>query len=155
MAIEIERKFLLRNNDWQALEHTSAYYQQAYFCNTAKVSVRIRMSNAKAWVSFKSTTLEISRFEYEYEVPLNEAKQMMDEFSEGSIISKTRYFVPVESHIWEIDVFEGDNQGLVVAEIELQHTDEDFFKPAWIGEEVSKDMRYFNSNLVTYPFKDW
>ncbi len=155
MAIEIERKFLLNNDDWTKLEHTSASYQQAYFCNTQKVSVRVRLTDYKAWMSFKSATREISRFEYEYEIPLDDAKHMLQEFSEGSVITKTRYFVPIDQHIWEIDVFEGDNQGLIVAEIELNSVDEFFVKPLWIGNEVSDDVRYFNSNLVTYPYKNW
>ncbi len=155
MAIEIERKFLILNDDWKDLEHTFKYYQQAYFCNTSKVSVRVRTTDDKAWMSFKSATVEISRFEYEYEVPLDDAKHMMAKFSTGSIISKTRYFVPIDTHIWEIDSFEGDNKGLIVAEIELKHVDEDFVKPTWVGKEVSDDVRYFNSNLVTYPYKDW
>jgi len=86
---------------------------------------------------------------------LDEANHMMDQFSEGSVISKIRHFVPIGSHIWEIDVFEGDNQGLIVAEIELLDVDEIFTKPNWVGKEVSDDIRYFNSNLVSYPYKDW
>lgn len=155
MAIEIERKFLVKNDAWKAVNHTYKQYKQAYFCNTSKVSVRIRTSDDKAWVSFKSATIDISRFEYEYVVPLKEAEHLMGEFSQGSIISKTRYFIPVGTHLWELDVFEGDNKGLIVAEIELSDENEEFIKPDWIGKEVSKDSRYFNSNLVTFPYKDW
>lgn len=155
MAIEIERKFLVCNDNWKKCKHTFKHYQQAYFCNTNKVSVRVRITDDKAWVSFKSATIDISRFEYEYVIPLEEAQHMLDEFSQGSIISKTRYFIPIGQHIWEIDVFDGDNEGLIVAEIELNHVDESYEKPDWIGDEVSQDIRYFNSNLVTLPFKDW
>jgi len=155
MAIEIERKFLIVNNEWKQLKQSSNHYHQAYFCNTSKVSVRVRVSDADAWVSFKSATVDISRFEYEYNVPLEEAQHMIDQFSQGSVISKIRYFVPIGPHIWEIDVFEGDNKGLVVAEIELSSVTETFTKPDWVGDEVSDDVRYFNSNLVTYPYKDW
>lgn len=155
MAIEIERKFLIKSDEWKQLKHSSNHYKQAYFCNTSKVSVRVRVSDDEAWMSFKSATVDISRFEYEYTVPLDEANHMMDQFSEGSVISKIRHFVPIGPHIWEIDVFEGDNQGLVVAEIELSSVDEMFSKPNWVGDEVSDDIRYFNSNLVSYPYKDW
>lgn len=155
MSIEIERKFLLKSDDWRLLKHTHKHYKQAYFCNTNKVSIRVRIADDSAWIGFKSATRDITRFEYEYQVPIAEAEHMMEQFSQGAIISKVRYFVPFEQHLWEIDVFEGDNQGLVVAEIELNNEDETFIKPCWIGEEVSQDGRYYNSNLVSFPFKDW
>jgi len=155
VAIEIERKFLLNNDDWKKLTHTFKHYKQAYFCNTAKVSVRVRVTDDAAWMSFKSSTIEISRFEYEYVVPLEDALHMIEQFSQGSVISKTRYFVPVGPHIWEIDIFDGDNDGLIVAEIELGHVDESFEIPTWVGQEVSDDVRYFNSNLVSNPYVNW
>ncbi|MBL7003511.1 MAG: CYTH domain-containing protein [Gammaproteobacteria bacterium] len=155
MSIEIERKFLLKNDDWKHEKKTQRFYQQAYFCNTLKVSVRVRISDDEAWVSFKSSTKNISRYEFEYNVPLADAQHMIEEFAQGSVISKIRYFVPIGQHIYEIDVFEGDNAGLVVAEVELSDEQEEFIKPNWLGKEVSDDVRYFNNNLVGHPYKEW
>lgn len=155
MAVEIERKFLLSNDSWKETKPHFKRFKQAYFCNTNNVSIRVRITHGKAWISFKSATREISRFEYEYPIPENEAEHMIQLFSQGAVISKTRYFIPIDQHIWEIDVFEGDNEGLCVAEIELKSENEPFSKPDWLGEEVSQDVRYFNCNLVDHPYKEW
>lgn len=155
MAIEIERKFLILNDSWKASKPHFKYYKQAYFCNTEKVSIRVRITQGKAWVSFKSATRNISRFEFEYPVPIEEAEQMMQQFSVGAMVSKTRYFLPIDKHIWEIDVFDGENEGLCVAEIELESEQEPFIKPEWLGAEVSHDERYLNCNLVDHPYSQW
>jgi len=155
MAKEIERKFLLTSDAWRDEVDTSCHYAQGYLSNSERVSIRIRTSDEKAYLNFKSATLGISRSEYEYEIPLRDADEMLASFSEGPLIEKVRYFVKRGDHTWEIDVFEGDNAGLVVAEIELQKEDEAFERPAWIGEEVSDDPRYYNVCLVTHPYREW
>lgn len=155
MGIEIERKFLVKNAAWKQLNYTKTVYKQAYFCNSNKVSIRVRTSDEKAWIGFKSVTKNISRIEYEYEIPIDEAEHLLNQFTQGSAIIKTRYCVEIAPHIWEIDVFEGDNQGLIVAEVELNSENEHVDLPPWIGEEVSDDVRYFNSNLVSHPFSNW
>ena len=155
MAKEIERKFLLLNEDWRSEVASSCHYAQGYLSSSDKVSIRIRTSGEKAYLNFKSATLGITRTEYEYEVPLADADDMLTNFCGGPLIEKVRYFVKRGDHTWEIDVFEGDNVGLVVAEIELKDENEAFDKPVWIGEEVSDDARYYNVCLVTHPFCEW
>ncbi len=155
MAKEIERKFLLVNDDWRDEVDSSCHYAQGYLSNSDKVSIRIRTSGENAYLNFKSATLGITRTEYEYEVPLADADEMLANFCDGPLIKKVRYFVKRGNHTWEIDVFEGDNAGLVVAEIELQAEDEPFTRPDWIGVEVSDDSRYYNVCLVTHPYCEW
>lgn len=155
MAKEIERKFLLTSEAWRDEVSSSCHYAQGYLASSEKSSIRIRTSGDKAHLNFKSATLGISRTEYEYEIPLSDAKEMLASFSEGPLIEKMRYFVKRGDHTWEIDVFEGDNVGLVVAEIELQDEHEAFERPAWLGDEVSDDPRYYNVCLVTHPYCDW
>ena len=155
MAKEIERKFLLKNSAWRDEVNSSCRYAQGYLSSSEQVSIRIRTSGEKAYLNFKSATLGISRTEYEYEIPLSDADDMLANFCSGPLIEKVRYFVKRGNHTWEIDVFEGDNAGLVVAEIELQDENEAFDKPAWIGEEVSDDARYYNVCLVTHPYCEW
>lgn len=155
MAIEIERKFLLVSEAWRDEVSASSHYAQGYLANSEHVSIRIRTSGEKAYLNLKGATLTISRSEYEYEIPLEDADEMLANFCDGPLIEKSRYFVKRGNHTWEIDVFEGDNAGLVVAEIELQSEDEAFERPLWIGDEVSDDPRYYNVSLVTHPFCKW
>jgi len=155
MAKEIERKFLLVNDAWRTEVSASCHYAQGYLSSSEKVSIRIRSSGEKAYLNFKSATLGISRSEYEYEIPLADADEMLASFSEGPLIEKVRYFVKRGNHTWEIDVFEGANEGLVVAEIELKDEDEAFERPAWVGDEVSDNPRYYNVCLVTHPYCEW
>jgi len=155
MAKEIERKFLISSDAWRDEVGASCRYAQGYLSSSEKVSIRIRSSGERAFLNFKSATLGISRTEYEYEVPLADADDMLANFCDGPLIEKVRYFVKRGEHIWEIDVFEGDNAGLVVAEIELKSEDEAFERPHWIGAEVSDDPRYYNVCLVTHPYSEW
>lgn len=155
MAKEIERKFLLMSDAWRDEVASSCRYVQGYLSSSEKASIRIRTSGEKAYLNFKSATLGISRSEYEYEIPLADAEEMLASFSEGPLIEKVRYFVKRGNHTWEIDVFEGANEGLVVAEIELQDENEPFEKPTWVGDEVSDDPRYYNVCLVTHPYCEW
>ena len=155
MAKEIERKFLVTNDMWRDQVKKQAYYRQGYLNDAVECSIRVRISNDKAFLNIKSATLGIERMEYEYPIPLDEANEMLDNFALGPLIEKTRYFVDIGEHTWEIDVFEGDNQDLVVAEVELNDENEVFEMPSWAGEDVSHDTRYYNVCLVKHPYKDW
>jgi adenylate cyclase len=155
MAQEIERKFLVTNGQWRDQVRKQEYYRQGYLNDAMQCSIRVRVANDKAFLNIKSATLGIQRTEYEYAIPITDANEILDNFSLGPIIEKTRYFVDIGKHTWEIDVFEGDNEGLVVAEIELADEHESFDKPDWVGEEVSDDPRYYNVCLVKHPYKDW
>lgn len=155
MATEIERKFLLKNSSWKEFASDGTKYSQGYLVGGRHSSVRVRIQGARAFLNIKSATIDITRKEFEYEIPLSEATEMLETLCEKPLINKTRYLVKNESHVWEIDVFHGDNEGLVVAEIELNSRDESFHKPGWIGDEVSDDPRYYNVSLVKHPFKDW
>ncbi len=155
MAIEIERKFLLRDDSWQDSADEGVLIRQGYLAGSEKSSIRIRVADDKANINIKSATLDITRQEYEYPIPLAEANEMLDTLCEGPLIEKTRYHVHHEKHLWEIDVFSGDNQGLIVAEVELRSVNENFEPPDWLGEEVSDDARYYNVCLVKHPYKDW
>jgi len=155
MAIEIERKFLVKNNDWQKQVHRSQTYRQGYLKQSGESSVRVRIGGDRAHLNIKGGKVSIRRMEYEYEIPVQDANEILDNLCVGSVISKTRHLVEHLGHTWEIDVFEGDNAGLIVAEIELQDENEPFELPDWLGEEVSEDVRYFNAALVTQPFCSW
>ena len=155
MGLEIERKFLLSGDAWRILAHDSERLRQGYLNNETHCSVRVRTSLDRAWINIKGVTIGAQRQEFEYEIPLADAHRMLDTLSIDSVIEKVRHYVSVGRHVWEIDEFEGDNAGLVVAEIELGHTDEEFDKPDWIGEEVTHDERYYNTCLARHPFKDW
>lgn len=155
MAIEIERKFLLRNDSWQTSADDGVLIRQGYLAGSEKSSIRVRIADDKANINIKSATLDITRQEYEYPIPIAEANELLDTLCEGPLIEKNRYHVKHGTHLWEIDIFSGDNQGLVVAEVELGNVNEDFEKPDWLGEEVSDDPRYYNVCLVKHPFKDW
>ena len=155
MAKEIERKFLIINDSWKQSVTRSVHIIQGYLANTDRGSIRVRIGADKASLNIKSMTLGISRTEYDYPIPLDDARNLVLNFCMQPVIEKQRYFVEVGRHIWEIDVFEGQNQGLVVAEIELNDPDETFSKPAWTGKEVSDDPRYYNVSLVQHPYRDW
>ncbi len=155
MGIEIERKFLLKNDSWKQAVSSSVVIKQGYLAGSDKASVRIRIEGDKANINIKSMTLAITRQEYEYSIPLDDAEKLLQDLCEQPKIEKTRYIVKHQDHKWEIDVFTGDNKGLVVAEIELQSEDEKFFRPEWVGDEVSDQVKYYNVNLVKYPFSSW
>ena len=157
--IEIERKFLLKNDSWKSLVTETHMMKQAYLQSgletSQQSSVRIRISNKLASVNIKSADLRMVRQEFEYDIPLHDAEEMLKTLCGGVIIEKTRYYVPYALHLWEIDVFEGDNTGLQMAEIELGSVDELFEKPDWIGDEVSEDGRYYNIYLLKSPYSMW
>lgn len=159
MGIEIERKFLLKNDNWQPLVTKTCVIRQGYLqsgLETAqKSSIRIRISNQQANINIKSVDLIMTRQEYEYDIPLEDAEQMLTTLCGEVIIEKTRYYVPFASHTWEVDIFEGDNAGLRMAEIELSSEGESFEKPDWIAEEVTNDERYYNIHLLKLPYNRW
>lgn len=155
MAIEIERKFLVNSERWREQADAGQWLAQGYLSGAHRASVRVRIAGEQANLNIKSATLGIRRQEYEYPIPVEDARQILADLCESPIIEKTRYHVEHAGHTWEIDVFAGDNAGLVVAEIELEHESETFDHPDWLGDEVSDDVRYYNVNLVKHPYKDW
>lgn len=154
MAKEIERKFLVKSLEWK--EQTEGIlYRQGYLNSLKERTIRIRTINEKAFITIKGITVGVSRLEFEYEIPFADAKQMLNELVEKPIIEKYRYKLKQGDLMWEVDEFLGENEGLIVAEVELKDAQQTFVKPAWLGEEVSSDPRYFNSNLVLNPYKNW
>lgn len=154
MAKEIERKFLLRNDDWKSSVVISYELKQGYLNSTPERTVRVRIRGSKGMLTVKGKNKGISRVEFQYEVPLIDAEALLL-MCEQPIIEKTRHEVLFKRHTWEIDVFEGENLGLAVAEIELESEDEVFKHPDWIGEEVSTDSRYYNASLIRHPYSKW
>ncbi len=155
MAKEIERKFLLKNNAWREKSDAGVRIKQGYLAGTDKASIRIRIEDDKANINIKSATLDIVRDEYEYSIPLEDARKILTTMCYQPFIVKTRYHVAEGDLTWEIDVFEGENAGLVVAEIELSDKHQSIPKPDWLGNEVSDDARYYNVNLVKHPYCKW
>lgn len=155
MATEIERKFLVVSDRWREQAQRGTAFRQGYLVGAKHASVRVRIEGEKANLNIKSATLGVHRQEFEYPIPLEDAREMLDTLCEKPLIEKTRYLVAFEGYTWEVDVFEGDNAGLVVAEVELSSEDEQPPLPAWVGEEVSHDPRYYNVCLVKHPYKDW
>jgi len=154
MATEIERKFLLKNDNWKKEVLESFAIKQGYLNHDKNRTVRVRLTNKKGFITIKGKTEGISRSEFEYEIPLEDAISLL-KICRKPLIEKVRSLVKKENHIWEIDEFEGDNLGLTIAEIEITNKNEDFSKPQWLGEEVSEDTRYFNSYLSQHPFNSW
>lgn len=155
MGTEIERKFLLRNDDWHKAADAGTAFEQGYLTEAEQASVRIRIEGERANINIKGATLSITRREFEYPIPLEDARELLAELCRKPLIKKTRYHVAHADHVWDIDVFEGENAGLVVAEIELKDEAETFARPDWLGEEVSDDPRYYNVCLLKHPFCDW
>ena len=152
---EIERKFLVINEDWRALVTSAIPMRQGYLNIEKRCSVRIRISGDEAHLNIKGATIGAKRLEFEYPIPVDQACIMLDNLSAGPQIEKVRYLIPQGHLTWEIDVFSGDNAGLVVAEIELSDAEEAFDIPAWIGEEVTHDTRYYNTRLSREPYTTW
>lgn len=154
MAKEIERKFLVKGTDFKDLGNWTLY-RQGYLSTDENAVVRVRVSGQKAYITVKGMNIGASRDEFEYEIPLSEANQMIEFLCKKPIIEKNRYVINYKGSIWEVDEFLGKNSGLVVAEIELESESDKFEKPEWIGEEVTGDQRYYNSNLISSPFIEW
>ena len=154
MAKEIERKFLVAHQAWRESVNTIHVYRQGYLSYDPERTVRVRATEVTGYLTIKGITEGLTRDEFEYEIPLADALALL-QLCERPAIEKKRYIVPNGAHVWEVDVFEGVNEGLVVAEIELGSEDEAFDKPNWLGNEVSGDRKYSNSALSLHPFKDW
>lgn len=154
MAVEIERKFLVRDARWKHGAQ-GVLYRQGYLSSDQRSTVRVRIAGEQAFFTIKGQTTGISRLEFEYPMPLPDAAIMLEQLCSGPLIEKTRYRVEYAGNIWEVDEFAGDNSGLILAEIELSHEAQLFDKPDWLGQEVSGDPRYFNSSLARNPFTKW
>jgi adenylate cyclase len=154
MATEIERKFLVHSGKWKPVT-PGLLYRQGYLSSVKERVVRVRIAGEKAYFTVKGISENLSRLEFEYPIPLLDAAMMLDKLCERPLIEKTRHREIVGSHTWEIDVFHGENNGLVLAEVEVASETETFERPSWLAQEVSGDPRYFNNNLVRYPFRTW
>lgn len=152
MATEIERKFLVNEGSWRQAKGTK--YRQGYLNSAKERVVRVRTIDNKGYLTIKGITAGASRMEFEYEIPLQDANELLN-ICEKPLIEKIRYKVEDGDVVWEVDEFAGDNQGLIVAEVELQNEDQRFSKPNWVAEEVTGDPRYFNSNLIKNPYTMW
>jgi adenylate cyclase len=155
MAVEIERKFLVRSDAWREQVHASRRLRQGYLSRGATASVRVRISGAKAELGIKSTSDGIHRLEYEYAVPLADATEMLERIALRPLIDKTRHLIKHAGQLWEVDEFHGENAPLILAEIELEDADQAIELPDWVGREVSCDPRYYNSNLSENPYSLW
>lgn len=155
MSFEIERKFLV-TGEFKSQAYESSRIRQGYISSAGKATVRVRIRGEKGYLTVKgrSDAAGISRYEFETEIALHDAEELM-ELCEPGIIDKTRYLVRAGRHVFEVDEFYGDNEGLVMAEVELSAEDEEFEKPSFLGREVTGDRRYYNSHLRTYPYKLW
>jgi adenylate cyclase len=155
MAIEVERKFLVVNDAWRDRVASRVHIMQGYLANNAGLTVRVRLKGADAYLTIKGATQGVSRAEYEYPIPVEDAESLLRDLAISPPVDKVRHEIRVGDHVWELDVFSGENEGLVMAEVELSSEDEVFEMPDWAGEEVSADPRYYNVNLARHPFKHW
>ena len=153
--LEIERKFLVCG-DFKSGAVSSTRIRQAYINQAGGRTVRVRIRDEKAYLTIKGPSADggLSRFEWEIEIPVADAEQLL-ELRVTAVIDKRRYLVPFDGHTFEVDAFYGDNEGLVMAEVELATPDETFGRPDWLGEEVTGDRRYYNSHLARHPYKEW
>jgi adenylate cyclase len=154
MPTEIERKFLVKGDRWRELGQGKAY-SQGYITADENRSVRVRIAGDEGFLTIKGKTVGAARSEYEYAIPVEHAKEMLQNLCVPPLIQKTRYRVEWEGLLWEIDEFAGENQGLIIAEVELTDANQTVILADWIGEEVTHDPRYYNSNLAKYPFGQW
>jgi CYTH domain-containing protein len=154
MGLEIERKFLVTGTAWKTLA-TGVFTRQGFLSTAAERTVRVRIAGDEGFLTVKGKSQGISRAEFEYAIPVEDAAAMLDGLCEKPLIEKTRYRVPFGAHTWEVDEFHGANAGLVVAEVEQKSPDEEPTLPSWVGREVSSDARYYNANLVKRPFTTW
>ena len=153
MGKEIERKFLVKGNRWRSLGK-SLLYRQGYINTAGKETVRVRIVGSNAYLTIKGATEGKSRLEFEYSIPIQDAQEMLDNLCSFPLIEKKRYKIPIENLVWEVDEFMGENEGLIIAEVELQAENQQIILPDWIEREVS-DPRYYNANLAKYPYNQW
>ena len=154
MAIETERKFLLANDGWRGLA-PGKHYRQGYLNSRDGATVRVRTVGNLGYLTIKGPTVNSSRLEYEYPIPIEDAVEMLEKLTVSAVVEKMRYVIPFAGFVWEVDEFLGDNLGLVMAEIELEHPDQIFSLPPWIGVEVTGDPRYYNASLARTPYTLW
>ena len=156
MSQEIERKFLVKDDSYKQMASSFSHIIQGYICRTTGRTVRVRLRDEKAYLTIKGPSPDggLSRYEWEHEIPGREALDLM-QLCERGVIDKVRYLVPYGGHTFEVDEFFGANEGLVMAEVELDAVDEAFERPPFLGEEVTGDRRYYNSCLTASPYKDW
>lgn len=155
MPVEIERKFLVAGEGWRASVTRTELYRQGYLATTASCSVRVRVGGGSAWLGIKGRVVGMCRPEYEYEIPLAEADEMLNALCADGRVEKYRHWVADGGREWEVDEFLGANAGLVVAELEIEREGEDFTRPSWVGREVTDDARYYNASLAQRPWTDW
>jgi adenylate cyclase len=153
MGIEIERKFLVINDAWRA-RAIGTFYCQGYIAKTENVTVRVRIIGDQGFVTLKGKTQHYSRPEFEYPIPVDDAKEMMQLWC-SYVVEKNRYRIPIDNLVWEVDEFKGLNEGLVIAEVELEHPNQEVPMPSWVGAEVSHQSQYFNSSLAQNPYSEW
>lgn len=154
MGKEIERRFLLADESWRG-QGSGVEFRQGFLSTVKERVVRVRLAGGKGTLTIKGLTQGFSKLEFEYEIPPEEARDLLDSLCEKPLIEKTRYRIKHGGLVWEVDEFAGENNGLVLAEVELSHENQPIDKPAWLGPEISGDPRYFNSNLVKNPFSQW
>jgi CYTH domain-containing protein len=154
MAVEIERKYLTSSDEWRGLAE-GLDYRQGYLSTTKERTVRVRTIGDEGFLTIKGVTIGATRAEYEYEIPVADAHEMLDELCLRPLIEKRRYRIPFEGFVWELDEFFGENLGLILAEVELESEEQAFPLPPWIGHDVTGDPRYFNANLVQKPYSTW
>jgi adenylate cyclase len=154
MGLEIERKFLIKNDSWKNEIKKTVSIRQGYLNSEVERTVRIRIQGEQGVLTIKGKNQNVTRKEFEYQIPLDDALNLLS-MCEKPIIKKTRFLIPSNRSTWEIDVFDGENKGLVIAEIELTSEEESFDIPNWLGEEVSSESKYYNSSLITNPYGNW
>ena len=154
MATEIERKYLVLEETWRS-RAVGMVFRQGYLSTVKERTVRVRVVGDLGYLTVKGLTVGSVRTEFEYQVPIADAEQMLDELCEQPLIEKTRYVIEENGLTWEIDEFAGANEGLIVAEVELGDESQQVDPPDWVGEEVTNDARYFNANLIAHPFSEW
>lgn len=154
MAVEIERKFLVKNDQWRNLT-TGTIYRQGYIASENGRTVRVRLVGNQGYLTIKGKTQGTSRAEFEYLIPAQDAQEMLDTLCESPLIEKKRYKIELGNLTWEVDEFFGENEGLILAEVELTDEQQTIECPDWLGEEVSHDYRYFNVNLAKHPYTKW
>jgi CYTH domain-containing protein len=154
-GFEIERKFLINKDKWQIIDKPlKEFYRQGYLHADALKTIRVRQAGSKGFITIKGKTSGIARMEYEYEIPFEEAGLLLDTLAVSSL-TKYRYKIHFGDHLWEVDEFLEDNQGLMIAEIELKSETEEFALPEWVGKEVTGDKKYYNASLSRNPFLNW
>jgi len=155
MGVEIERKFLVNKEKWsQVIKEEQSFFRQGYIISDPEKTIRVRLTDSAGFITIKGLTVGATRTEYEYPIPKEDAQQLLDNFCDSEL-SKIRYFITHHNKLWEVDEFLGNNEGLIVAEIELADENESFSLPDWVDSEVTHEKKYSNSNLAIKPYKNW